>query len=92
MKTHNVALTEKELKAVLSALLFSSSVNVVSNTHEDFQLELLELAVKIKNEYDPSVMLEDVQFIEEENYEEVFSARVLEEFENNLKVIKFDHI
>jgi hypothetical protein len=91
MSTINVILTEKEIETVVSGLLFSCSVNVVANTDKDFQLNLLEVATKVKN-YLPSVELTNIQFLKEENYEDDISEKVLKEFENNLKMVTFEEV
>lgn len=91
MSNVNITLTEKELKTAISGLLFSCSVNVVSNTNKDFQLELLDLAKKLKD-INPDVKLENVQFLREENYEDETSEGILETFKNNIEVITFEQI
>ena len=91
MSTINVALTEKELSTAISGLLFSCSVNVVSNTNKDFQQELFELAKKLKTNCE-NVKLENVQFLKEENYEDETSESILETFKENIQMITFEEI
>lgn len=91
MSNVNITLTEKELETAISGLLFSCSVNVVSNTNKDFQLELLDLAMKLKD-IKPDVKLENVQFLKEENYEDETSEGIIETFKNNIEVITFEQI
>lgn len=91
MSNVNITLTEKELETTISGLLFSCSVNVVSNTTKEYQLELLELAMKLKD-IKPDVKLENVQFLKEENYEDETSEGILETFKNNIEVITFEQI
>lgn len=87
-----VNLTDQELSTLISSLLFSCSINVVSDTGEDFQKELLELAKKLK-EHKQDIILDKIQFLKEESYEDSLSEIVLEEFKTNLKdVITFDQI
>lgn len=91
-KNITLNLTDKELATTISSLLFSSSVNVVSNTNEEYQLELYELAKKLKA-LRPNIALEDIQFLKEENYEDCLSEQLISEFEKNIKsVITFEHI
>jgi cyclopropane fatty-acyl-phospholipid synthase-like methyltransferase len=90
-ETLNIALTESELKTVISGLLFSCSVNVTSNTNEEYQRELLEVAKKLKN-YKTDIKLDDIQFLKEDNYEDVISVELFHEFQNNLEVTSFEHI
>lgn len=85
-KKISVNLTEQELAAAISSLLFSSSVNVVSNTNEEFQNELFDLAKKLK-EHKPNINLKDIQFLTEENYEDSLSEKILENFESNFKQV-----
>jgi hypothetical protein len=91
MSTVNMTLTKEELKIAISALLFSCSINVVSNTHLDYQEHLLNLAQKLKK-LDPELKLTDVQFVKEEDYEEAISERILKEFEPNIEIVSFDNI
>jgi hypothetical protein len=89
-KTISVKMTEQELAAAVSALLFSSSVNVVSNTNEEFQNELFSLAEKLKKQK-PDLSLENIQFLKEENYEDTLSEKILESFSPNIKqIVNFD--
>lgn len=87
----NIPLSEKQLAAAISGLLFSCSVNVVSNTNEEYQKELFDLAKLLKS-YSSNIKLEDVQFLREDDYEDSISAELFEEFKSNLEVITFDKI
>lgn len=89
--TVNINLTEQELETVISALLFSCSVNVTSNTNEEFQTELFNTA-KLLKKHKPDIKLNNVQFLQEEDYEDSISSELFEEFKNNLEVTKFDHV
>lgn len=86
-----LTLTEKQLATIVSGLLFSCSVNVVSNTNEEYQLELFELAKTIKQAY-PNIKLEDIQFLKEEFYEDELSPLVYEEFGENLQMLTFEEV
>ena len=91
MPNINITLTEKELSNAISGLLFSCSLNVVSNTNKDFQQELFDLAKKLKN-YCSEVKLDNVQFLKEENYEDETSELILDTFKNNIETITFEEI
>ena len=91
MSNINVTLSEKELATAISGILFSCSVNVISNTNSKYQFELLNLAKKLKD-YKPDIKLEEIQFIKEENYEDEVSVKLYESFESNLEVTNFDNI
>lgn len=91
MSNINISLTEKELGTAISGLLFSCSVNVVSNTSKDFQQELFDLAKKLKTLCE-NVKLENVQFLKEENYEDETSENILEAFKDNIQTITFEEI
>jgi hypothetical protein len=88
-KTIKVELTEQELETMISALLFSCSVNVTSNTDEEFQTELFEVAKKLKN-LKTDIQLNNIQFLQEDNYEDAISSNLFDEFKTNIKVTKFD--
>ena len=91
MSTTNVTLTEEELKTAISGLLFSCSVNIVSDTDLAYQTKLLRLAKKLKD-LKPDIKLEGIRFIKEESYEDETSPLILESFKNNLDITTFDHI
>lgn len=89
-ETLNIALTEENVASIISALLFSCSVNVTSNTDEEFQLELFSLAKQLKK-VKPDIKLDNIQFLKEDDYEDSISAELLEEFKSNLEVSSFDN-
>ena len=91
MSTTNVTLTEEELKTAISGLLFSCSVNIVSDTDLAYQTKLLSLAKKLKD-FKPDIKLEGIRFIKEEDYEDETSPLILEAFKNNLDITTFDHV
>lgn len=86
-----LTLTERQLSTIVSGLLFSCSVNVVSNTNEEYQQELFLLAQTIKSAY-PTIKLTDVQFLKEDNYEDELSPLVYEEFGTNMELLTFDQV
>jgi hypothetical protein len=91
MSTTNVTLTDEELNVAISGLLFSCSVNIVSDTDLAYQTKLLSLAKKLKN-LKPDIKLEGIRFIKEEDYEDETSPLILEAFENNIEITTFDHV
>lgn len=91
MSNINVALTEKELQTAISGLLFSCSVNVVSNTNLEYQTELLHLAKKLKD-LKPDVKLTEIQFVKEDDYEDETSPLILEAFKGNIEITSFDWV
>lgn len=86
-----ISLSEKQLSTIISGLLFSCSVNVVSNTNEEYQRELFELARDLKY-IRSDIKLDDIQFLKEDDYEDSLSHDVLEEFKNNIEIIGFEQI
>jgi hypothetical protein len=86
-----LTLTEKQLATIVSGLLFSCSVNVVSNTNEEYQRELFELAKTIKTGY-PAIKLPDIQFLKEDYYEDDLSPLVYDEFGTNMELLTFDEV
>jgi len=87
-----VNLSEQEVSTLISSLLFSCSINVVSDTGEDFQKELLDLAKKLK-EQKQDIVLDKIQFLKEESYEDSLSETVLEEFKENIKsIVTFEQV
>lgn len=84
-------LTENELSLIISSLLFSSSVNIMSNTQEAYQRSLVDLAIKLK-QHKPELKLEYIQFMEEENYEDLWSSDILTHFKENIEIVNFDQV
>lgn len=84
-------LTEKQLETIISGLLFSCSVNVVSNTNEEYQRELFSLAKELKVNF-PTIKLNDIQFLQEDNYEDSLSPEVFQEFGSNMVILGFEQV
>lgn len=85
-------LTEKQLATIISGLLFSCSVNVVSNVNAEHQRELFEIAKSLKNNINPLIELNQIEFLEEPNYEDSLSQEILQEFGDNMNVIDFNQV
>lgn len=88
-KDITLQISEKQLATLISGLLFSCSVNVVSNTNSEYQRELFELAKELK-QVRPYIKLNDIQFVHEENYEDSLSEEVLREFVEGMEIISFE--
>jgi len=87
-----ISLTKDELQKIISALLFSSCVNVVYNgTQPSYFESLTDLAKSLIKE-SPDIQLEHVQFIKEENYEDTWSSDIYETFKNNIEVTTFENV
>ena len=91
MSTTNVSLTNEELEIAISGLLFSCSVNIVSETNSEYQYKLLSLAKKLK-EVKPDIKLDSINFLKEDSYEDETSAEILETFKNNIEITTFEHV
>lgn len=86
--------TEQQLASIISGLLFSCSVNIISESatsNEQYISEIYELAKKLKN-IKPDIALEGIQFLEETHYEDNLSSDILREFEGNIQVITFEEL
>jgi len=88
---NNISLSEHEVDTVVSALLFSASVNVVANTDQSFQKELIDTAKRIKS-LRPDLKLSNVQFIKEDNYEDEYSVEIYNNFKDNMDVTTFENV
>ena len=84
----NTTLTKAELVTAMEALLFSSSVHIVSDVHEEHCRKQIDLAKKLKSLV-PDIKLPDIQFLQEAEYEEPWTEEILAEFKDNLKVVHF---
>ena len=91
MSNIRLTLTEEELELVISSLLFSSSINVVSNTEEHYQKRLIDVAVKLKD-LNPTIKLSHVQFIKEDEYEDRWSCDIIDSFSDNIEIVKFEGV
>ena len=90
-KKINISLTEHQLATAISGLLFSCSVNVVSNTNSEYQNDMFQLAKELKR-VSPNIKLNDVQFLKETDYEDSISHELLSEFKANMEIITFEQI
>ena len=88
---NNISLSEHEVDTVVSALLFSASVNVVANTDQTFQKELIDTAKRIKS-LRPNLKLSNVQFIKEENYEDEYTVDIYNNFKDSMEVTTFENV
>ena len=91
---YTLEVTEKQLSTIISGLLFSCSVNIVSNTYttnEEYVKELYQLAKKLKN-IKPDIKLDGIQFLEETHYGDTMSNEILVEFEPNIEVITLQEL
>ena len=87
----NLELSQQQLATIISGLLFSCSVNIVSNTNEEYQRELFEIAKRLKD-INPIIELKEIQFVEEKNYEDSLSQEILAEFGDNMDVVTFQQV
>ena len=88
---NNISLSEHEVDTVVSALLFSASVNVIANTDQTFQKELIDTAKRIKS-LRPNLKLSNVQFIKEENYEDEYTVDIYNNFKDSMEVTTFENV
>ena len=79
----NITLTAAELNQIISALLFTSSVNVFADIDEKECKEMIETATKLKA-ISPDIKLEHVEFYIEDSYEEPWSIDILKTFGENI--------
>lgn len=86
-----IEMQEEELASVISSLLFSCSVSVVSNTNEEYQTELFNLAKSLK-QIKPDIKLDNIQFLKEDYYEDLISSEVFKEFKDNMEITTFEHV
>ena len=87
----NTPLSKKDLEVVIEALLFASTVHIVSDVHEKHCSEQFELAKRLKT-LCPDIKLNNVQFLIDENYEEPWTESILNEFKDNMKVVDFKNV
>jgi len=87
-----ISLTENELEKIISALLFSSSVNVTIKDAEPQYWESLKDLAKSLKQHKPDIKLEHAQFIKEENYEDTWTVDIYENFKDNMDVTTFENV
>ena len=89
--SNTIQLSEHEVDTVVSALLFSSSVNIASTGDPSFQKDLIDVAKRIKS-LRPNLKLNNIQFIKEENYEDQYTVDLYENFKDNMIVTTFENV
>lgn len=87
----SIEMTEKQLATIISGLLFSCSVNVVSDTNKEYQNELYKLAKTLKK-LKPEIQLPSVNFIQEDAYEDDISSNIMEDFQGNIEVVVIEKV
>lgn len=91
MKNFVLELNEDEYKAVLSSLLFTSSVNFVLNNSDGFQNNTVNTLKKVKQMY-PECMLDDVEYIKDEAFEDELSEELFNMFKDNVNVVSLEAV
>ncbi len=91
MKSFVLELNEEEYKVVLSSLLFTSSVNFVLNNSDGFQNNAVNTLKKVKQMY-PECKLEDVEYIQDEVFEDELSEDLFNLFKNNVNVVSLEGV
>jgi len=84
-------ISERQLATIISGLLFSCSVNIVSETNKEYQKELYAMAKTLK-EKKPDIKLEQIQYVDEENYKDEFSEEIKKDFDGNIEVVEFSKV
>ena len=91
MTKTTIELTPRELETVISSLLFTSSVSVMADLDEKLQMDLVKLATKLKKTK-PSIKLKFLEFVKEEEYEDLASAKIYDDFKDNINIVTFEQV
>ena len=86
-----IELTSKELETVISSLLFTSSVSVMAEIDEKLQMDLVKLAAKLKKTK-PAIKLKFLEFVKEEEYEDLASSKIYDTFKDNINIVTFEQV
>ena len=89
MSKKPIKLNPDELEAVISSLLFTSSVSIIGTIDEARQKQLVDLATKLRK-HDPDIKLQFIEFVKEGSYEDLVSADIYETFKDNMQIVTFD--
>jgi hypothetical protein len=82
----SLELKVEEANMLIEALLFSSSVNVGADWNESNITKMFNLSKKIKDKVkEPN--LKHIVFFKEDNYEDKWTEKLFEHYQNNLNVI-----
>lgn len=76
-------LSKKEINLVIQALLFSSSADIISDWTEDDQMELINIAVKIKRAnllHREDVNLDNLQITKETACDNLAKVRLIKTY------------
>lgn len=78
-------LSKKEINLVIQALLFGSSADIISDWTEDDQMELINIAVKIKRAnllHREDVNLDNLQITKETHCDNLAKVRLIKTYFN----------
>lgn len=88
----NLNLSEKEINHVIEALLFSSSVSVGADWHKEDCESMLQIALTLKEVVQDKMVLENINFYKEDDYEDSCSEKILEEFGSKMEIFSLENI
>jgi hypothetical protein len=89
---YNLALTKDQLNTIVECLLFSCSVNICADWKEKELRTILDIAKDLKDVLDKDIDLKNISFVEEENYEDSWTAEMHNIFANFYNVVKLKDV
>ena len=80
MKNYSIEnLSEDQLRLVIESLLFSASTSVNARWYSEEDESLMSMALELRKKY-PEVLMKNVFVLEEKEYHDEFSGKVVEYF------------
>ena len=80
MKNYSIEnLSEDQLRLVIESLLFSASTSVNARWYSEEDESLMSMALDLRKKY-PEVLMKNVFVLEEKEYHDEFSEKVVEYF------------
>ena len=88
----NLTLTPQEINQIIESLLFASSVSIGADWHKEDCESMLKIALYLKEQVGNDLNLENINFYQEEDYEDSCSPQILEEFGSKMEIYSLENI
>jgi len=87
----NLEIKQEEIRIILEALLFSSSINIGANWLEKDYNKMIAISKKLKKVLNDKTKLQNIVFYQEKDYEDKWTQSVFDFFKNDLNIISLQN-
>jgi hypothetical protein len=90
--TIDTSFTKDQINLLIESLLFSCSVNICADWKEEELRKMLKLAENLKKSINKDINLENISFVEEENYEDAWTSDMHNVFKDFYGIVSIKDI